>query len=145
MKLQIFKEFQTRVPRQRLLKTFERVADGEGAKASPGQVNLILSSDARLKRLNREFRSINRSTDVLSFGFDEPLNAESVMGEIYISVERAEAQARQYGVSTGTELVRLFCHGFLHLLGYDHQQDQDARKMRQREERYLAIDYGGRS
>jgi len=59
MKLQIFKESQIRVPRQRLLKTFERVADGEGANASPGQVNLIISSDARLKRLNREFRSIN--------------------------------------------------------------------------------------
>jgi len=87
---------------------------------------IVFVSDAAIKKLNRQFRGQNYSTDVLSF----PTKAESFesenqssLGEIVISAERAAAQAKENGLTLNNELQQLILHGLLHLCGYDHETD----------------------
>lgn len=97
-------------------------------------VNIIFSDDVCLKSLNVRFRGRSRPTDVLSFPGDKDLG---ILGEIYVSVETARRQAADYGVTLSAEMLRLVCHGVLHLCGYDHHIGSDAAMMRRMEERYL--------
>jgi probable rRNA maturation factor len=78
-------------------------------------------SDKRIRELNRQFRGIDRPTDVLSFPTDGP--DESNLGDIAISVETAAAQAKENGLSFEDEIAQLILHGLLHLSGYDHETD----------------------
>ncbi len=91
-----------------------------------------------IHEINREYRSIDRPTDVISFAFlddvegEIKINSEDVMillGEIIISNEQAEKQAKEYGHSLHRELCFLFVHGLLHLLGYDHQTEEQEKEM----------------
>lgn len=91
-----------------------------------------------IHEINREYRSIDRPTDVISFAFlddvegEIKINSEDVMillGEIIISNEQAEIQAKEYGHSLHRELCFLFVHGLLHLLGYDHQTQEQEKEM----------------
>ena len=86
-----------------------------------GAVDVILTSDAELKRLNRTFRGKNKATDILSF----PASAESdgVAGDLAVSLETAARQAAAHGHSLGDELRILLLHGLLHLDGEDHESD----------------------
>ena len=105
------------------------------------EVSIILTNDKFIHELNRDYRGIDRPTDVLSFAFresDEPSikfdddsNADDVdiLGEIIISVERAKKQAEEYGHSLQREIVFLTVHGMLHLLGYDHIEEEDRLEM----------------
>ena len=81
--------------------------------------DVLLTGDADLRRLNREFRGKDYATDVLSF----PAAAGPALGDLAISVARARAQARQYGHSTEQEVRILMLHGLLHLLGMNHETD----------------------
>ena len=116
-----------------------------------GSVDVILTGDAEVRRLNRTFRGRDRATDVLSFSFvdgdrrdggdhqdgGDEANAEGKFlaeqdmpaGEVYISVERAAAQGEELGVPRDEELARLLVHGLLHLAGYDHQTEADLQTM----------------
>ena len=83
-------------------------------------------SDRRMRELNRSFRGLNKTTDVLSFpaGANEfPSTDEENLGDIAISVQRAELQARESGLSFDDEIAQLILHGLLHLCGYDHETD----------------------
>jgi probable rRNA maturation factor len=100
------------------------------------KISLILCSNNLIQKLNRKFRKKNRPTDVLSFNY----NDKFLLGEIYISLERAHQQARDYGHSHADEIVRLFVHGVFHLLGYDHETPADRRKMELKESKYCRID-----
>ncbi len=105
-----------------------------------GWVEVILAGDGLLRRLNKEFAGKNETTDVLSFPFNESVSPEkglNYIGEIYISLEQAKRQAKEYGVTLQEELLRLVTHGTLHLLGYDHQKKDEAKLMRKKEEKYL--------
>ncbi len=97
------------------------------------QTHVIMCSDAAIKKLNRQFRDKDKATDVLSFNYDEP----DLLGEIYISLERARSQAKEYHVSFEAEIKRLFVHGMFHLLGYDHKKPSDAKKMQAKERPYF--------
>lgn len=97
------------------------------------QTNLVCCSDYRIRKLNRSYRAIDRVTDVLSFSF----NDEDMLGEIYISLERAAVQARRFGLTFNEEVERLFVHGLLHLTGYDHIKSTDRTSMEARERWYL--------
>lgn len=95
----------------------------------PAEVALLLTSDSHIQELNRLYRGLDSPTDVLSFPQEEePLLAPAdqdlplLLGDIVISYQRASDQARQYQHSLQRELVFLFCHGLLHLLGYDHER-----------------------
>ena len=91
----------------------------------------LLTGDAELRRLNREFRSVDEPTDVLSFPSASPAGE---LGDIAISVERARDQARAYGHELGAEVQILLLHGVLHLLGHDHETDRG--RMRRLETRW---------
>lgn len=80
---------------------------------------VVLVSDKKIKELNRKFRNKNYPTDVLSFSYDDP----NFLGEVVISLETAQKQAKENGLSFETEVKQLVLHGVLHLCGYDHETD----------------------
>ena len=102
---------------------------GEGRV--PGTIDVRLTGDAELRALNRQWRGIDRATDVLSFAYDD--RARRVSGDLVISLDRMRAQARRYRVTAGRELARLIVHGALHLAGHDHHRAGERRIMRGRE------------
>ena len=111
---------------------------GRTLRAS-GEVSVVLAGDGLLRRLNREYRGRDRPTDVLSF--PGPGDGEG-LGDVVISVETAERNARRFGRSLAAELDVLALHGFLHVLGHDHETDDGT--MDRLEER-LRRDLGGRA
>lgn len=111
------------------------------------EVSVVLVDDAYIRDLNRQYRRKDAPTDVLSFAMRESLPEEeaiegeheagNLLGDIVISIERAEEQARDYGHSFEREVGYLSVHGVLHLLGYDHEKEEDRKAMRQKEEEIL--------
>ena len=97
------------------------------------EVSVTFTDDEGIRRLNRNFRKIDSATDVLSFplfdydGSEEPAvdELENMLGDIVISLERAEAQAKEFGHSFEREVAFLCVHSMLHLLGYDHVNSED--------------------
>ena len=118
----------------------------------PCEVDVLLTDDEAIHRINREMRQVDRSTDVLSFPeFDlhpgqlpteedaDPGTGLVPLGDMVISMEHVAAQAKEYGHSTRRELAYLVVHSVLHLLGYDHLDEGPQKKqMRAREEAILA-------
>lgn len=139
MRLHTFREAKTRVPMKKINALFEMITSDEAGKNWRTDVNLIFTTDGHIRRLNSRFRKKDKSTDVLSFTIDEPEEPGGTFGEIYISVPTARRQADRYGHSLTHEYLRLFCHGLLHLFGYDHMKEAEAREMTRREERYLGL------
>jgi len=137
MRLSIFKETRARLPIKRLEKLFRKLSEEEKKPGWEGQVNLIFAGDEELKELNRKFRKIGRPTDVLAFTIDHPVSRESILGEVYVSVPTASRQAADAGAALDEELVRLSCHGFLHLFGYDHARKRDTEQMKALEDYYV--------
>lgn len=87
-------------------------------------LSIVLVNDRRMRRLNRAYRGLARTTDVLSFSVDIPLPRGKVspfLGEIVISAPKAETQSRDQGIGLDDELSNLMIHGICHLLGYDHE------------------------
>ena len=97
-------------------------------------VSLIICGPITIRRINREYRDIDRVTDVISFALldnEEMVEYEDEveLGDIFINRDRVFSQAHDYGHSTKREFVFLFVHGLLHLLGYDHMTEEDEKKM----------------
>lgn len=107
-------------------------------------MSIILTEPSEIKRLNKEFRNIDKETDVLSFPMFEKNEVENlekyigdipeVLGDIVISISRVEEQAKQYGHSFERELAYMVVHGFYHIMGEDHIEEDDKIKMREKEE-----------
>ena len=91
------------------------------------EISLVLVDNARIRRLNREYRGEARITDVLSFNLGNPDGNQ--IAEIFISVEQARLQAKEMGHSLKQELSILFIHGLLHILGYNDRVKEDKIKM----------------
>jgi probable rRNA maturation factor len=100
-----------------------------------GSVSLLFTNDEAIHTLNREFRQVDKPTDVLSFPSDEP----GFLGDIAISVPCAIRQAAEYGHSIEREIAFLTVHAMLHLLGYDHIEPIGEEAMRSRQREILAI------
>jgi len=101
----------------------------------------FLKSD-KIQKLNNEYRGKDKSTDVLSFpmyeSMDEfPKEGELQLGDVVINKEQAQVQAEEYGHTFRREMVYLFVHSLLHLLGYDHEDKEDKKLMRKREEEIM--------
>src|SRR5574344_2628488 len=98
-------------------------------------VSVTIVSKEEIHRINREYRHIDRPTDVITFALEDekdmPLDSEfgRVLGDIYISIDKCHSQALEYGHSFLRELAFLSVHGFLHLQGYDHMEKQDEEVM----------------
>jgi probable rRNA maturation factor len=139
--LQLFDSVKSRIlPRNRLNSLTNLIYNREHLQKKQ-KSNLICCSDYTIRKLNREYRSKDKVTDVLSFAFNEA----DLLGEIYISIRRTEIQARRYNVTFDDEFLRLFIHGLLHLTGYDHILSQERILMEKREHFYLSqitIHYG---
>lgn len=106
-------------------------------------VSVILTTPAVIKNINREFRNIDRETDVLSFPMFEKgeihsITEEEALGDIVISIDRVKQQAEEYGHSFQRELAYMLVHGFYHLMGEDHINEDEKKRMRQKEENVLA-------
>lgn len=104
--------------RPRAVALFARKLEREVARGRA--FDCLITGDAELQRLNRDFRGKDYATDVLSFPAPTP---NSVLGDLAISLPRARAQARDFGHTTETEIRILMLHGVLHLLGLDHERD----------------------
>lgn len=107
------------------------------------EVSLVFVDDDYIQELNIKYRGVDSPTDVLSFAMLEGESfpgeeEEVILGDVIISLETAECQAREFGHSFQREVAYLTLHGVLHLLGYDHQEEVDRRRMREREEEILA-------
>ena len=100
-----------------------------------GSVSLLFTDDEAIHTLNREFRQVDKPTDVLSFPSDEP----GFFGDIAISVPCAVRQAGEYGHSIEREIAFLTVHAMLHLFGYDHIEPADEEVMRHRQREILVI------
>jgi len=106
-------------------------------RAPGGELSLALVGDRKMRRLNRDYRGIDDTTDVLSFSYLDDPHSGGVLGEIYISPAVAERQAAEAGCPPAEEITRLALHGLLHVLGWVHDTARDRRRMIGRQERYL--------
>ena len=107
---------------------------GELYGAENSELSVTLTNDEHVHELNKKFRGVDKPTDVLSFAFRES-------GDIIISLERAKIQAENFGHSYLREVIFLTVHGLLHLLGYDHIDDNDRIEM-EREQDYIMSQLG---
>jgi probable rRNA maturation factor len=105
------------------------------------ELSVLITDDEEIRTLNRQYRSVDRATDVLSFSQVEGESAVSeynVLGDVVISWDRAVIQGQEYGHGSGAELERLLVHGILHLFGYNHEGDaESADRMMELENMYL--------
>lgn len=120
------------------------------------QVNVLLTDNAGIRAYNKEYRHIDRETDVLSFpnmtfsgpsvfeikeseeaDYFDPDSGELILGDIIISVDKVKEQAESYGHSQKREMAFLIAHSMLHLCGYDHMEAQEAAVMEEKQERIL--------
>ena len=98
------------------------------------ELSCIIVDDEKIHQINRDYRQIDRSTDVISFALEdnEQFYVEGMprsLGDIFISYDHAVSQAEEYGHSLKREMCFLFTHGLLHLLGYDHMQEDEEKEM----------------
>ena len=133
----------------------QAVLEGEGCPYE-AQVSIVLTDGRGIREMNREYRGIDRETDVLSFpnvDFEEegvfdidedreadcfdPETGELVLGDIMISVDRVYGQAQEYGHSVRREFAFLVAHSMLHLCGYDHMEEDERARMERRQDEIL--------
>ena len=110
-------------------------------------INVILTNPENIRKANKEYRNIDKETDVLSFPMFEKEEIEKmlkngnetldVLGDIIISIPRVEDQAKEYGHSFEREFSYMLIHGFYHLMGYDHINEEEKKEMREKEEGVL--------
>lgn len=127
MRLAVHKTVRCRLPMERLQSAAGAALRRHGKKLLFPELSLVIAGAAMMKRLNKTFRGKNALTDVLSFDY----------GEIIICYPLAKRQAREHGVSAAAEIVLLFVHGLLHILGFEHKSLRDRQKMARAEKQIL--------
>lgn len=111
----------------------------EGIDEKRTEISVTFVDGEEIRELNRDYRDTDKVTDVLSFPQFDDLNdipefGEICLGDVVICKERAEEQAEEFGHSFEREIIYLFTHSILHLLGYDHMEEEEKQEMRAREE-----------
>lgn len=139
MQYQINNEFGYSEDYDYLDSLIERVLTRE--KATDSVFSIIFVDNEKIHELNKQFRGVDRPTDVISFALEDAeeefLSTIRVLGDIYISIPKMQEQAKEYGHSEKRELAFLVVHGLLHLLGYDHQTEEEEKVMFQIQEEML--------
>ena len=112
-------------------------------------INVVLTNPENIRKANKEYRNIDKETDVLSFPMFEKEDieqmlkmgndTEDILGDIIISIQRVEEQAKEYGHSFEREFSYMLIHGFYHLMGYDHMTEDEKNEMRKKEENVLEL------
>ncbi len=120
------------LPYSKIEETARRVFKGE--KIRNAELSVVLTSDTFIRTINKQYLNHDFATDVISFTLeDKPV----LVGELYISVDTAELQAKDYGVSLRNELMRLTAHGTLHLCGYEDNSLEERKIMHNLEDCYI--------
>lgn len=145
----VYKEIEEKEEYQKIIKkVLENCFEEEKIIDSKLMITITLTNAENIKKINKEYRNIDKATDVLSFPMfekDELENKiknrlfehEDVLGDIIISIPKVEEQANEYGHSFERELSYMVVHGFYHLMGYDHIKEEDKKEMRPKEEKIL--------
>ena len=103
-------------------------------------MSIIIVDNEKIHEINKQYRNIDRPTDVISFALEEDETIDEpfkTLGDIYISIDKVYEQAKEYNHSVKRELFFLVTHGFLHLLGYDHMSKEDEEEMFTLQEKIL--------
>lgn len=140
------------LPKQAMMNKIEEAAkvclEMEQVDSNLAEISLTFVDMEEIQQLNREYRDTDSVTDVLSFpqfeSKDEfPETGEIIMGDVVICTEKAMLQAEEFGHSPEREIIYLFTHSLLHLMGYDHMEEDEKQIMRQKEEAVMnRIDLG---
>ncbi len=144
MKVEIYNETKEDIPYlETIKKVIEKALELEKVE---GECNIIFVDDTYIHKLNKEYRKIDRKTDVISFALEDEdrlvlPDGVRILGDIYISLDTAKEQAKEYGHSELREVSFLAVHGLYHLLGYDHRTKEEEEIMFQKQEEVLQI-YG---
>ncbi len=111
------------------------------------EINIILTIPEKIQEINKRYRNVDKPTDVLSFPMFEKEEVEiiqkngtsvpEILGDIIISIDQVKRQAEEYGHSIQRELAYMTVHGFYHIMGYDHVENEEKIKMRNKEEKVL--------
>ena len=131
-------------------KVLNKCFEEEGLLDSKLIITITFTTPEEIRKINKKYRKIDRATDVLSFPMfekeelDEKIKNkdflyEDVLGDIIISIEKVREQAEEYGHSFERELSYMLVHGFYHLMGYDHIEEEDKKIMRPKEEKILNV------
>ncbi len=144
--ISVEEEFKGLVDKDWARKIAQQVLEAEGV-SPPYEVSIIFTDSETVQRLNRDFRGVDEPTDVIAFymlpqkentpTFVLPPDGVTHLGEVIISYPQAAEQASEQGHSVNEELALLIIHGILHLLGYDHEQPEEEKRMRGREQELL--------
>lgn len=124
---------------EKLNQAASAIFEAEGVDMERAEISLTLVSLEEIRELNRDYRDVDRETDVLSFPQYEcveemPEEGELCLGDVVICLDKVKSQAEEFGHSFEREFVYLFVHSLLHLLGYDHMEDDEKTVMRAKEE-----------
>ncbi|AMA72360.1 MULTISPECIES: rRNA maturation RNase YbeY [Aneurinibacillus] len=150
IEIEFIQEYVPKVPENVLDLVSRALTEAARVEEVDGEVTVTFVGNERIHELNREYRGIDRPTDVLSFAMNETGEDEmeiflgedmeempNMLGDIIISVPKAKEQAEEYGHSFEREMGFLAVHGFLHLLGYDHETKEQEKEMFGRQEEIL--------
>lgn len=140
--VEIFNETEEQIENLDILKPLlEYARKVENLEDTELEFSVIIVDNERIHQINKEYRGIDRPTDVISFALEdsEDINIENyrILGDIYISIDKVREQAKEFGHSEKRELAFLTIHGFLHLLGYDHMEPEEEKIMFARQEEIL--------
>ncbi len=140
--VEIFNETNEEIKDLEILKPLlEYAKKKENLEDTELEFSVIIVDNKRIHEINKEYRGIDRPTDVISFALEdsEDVNIENyrILGDIYISIDKVKEQASEYGHSEKRELAFLTVHGFLHLLGYDHMKPEEEKIMFAKQEEIL--------
>ena len=129
-------------------KVFNTCFEEEGLQDSKLYITVTFTNPENIQSINKEYRDIDKPTDVLSFPMfqkeeldkkieEKDFQYQDILGDIVISIPKVEEQAKEYGHSFERELSYMLVHGFYHLMGYDHMEEEDKKEMRTKEENIL--------
>lgn len=129
-------------------KVLSKCFEEEKITTSKLNLTITLTTSKNIQKINKQYRKIDRATDVLSFPMfekeeleakieEEAYEHEDILGDIIISIEKVEEQAKEYEHSFERELSYMLVHGFYHLMGYDHIKEEDKKIMRAKEDKIL--------
>lgn len=140
--VEIFNETNEKIENLDILKPLlEYARKKENLEDTELEFSVIIVDNERIHEINKQYRGIDRPTDVISFALEDneeiSLDNYRILGDIYISIDKVKEQAREYGHSEKRELAFLTIHGFLHLLGYDHMKPEEEKIMFAKQEEIL--------
>ena len=129
-------------------KVFDKCFEEEGLQDSKLYITVTFTNPENIQKINQQYRNIDSPTDVLSFPMfqkeeldnkvqKKEFQYQDILGDIIISIPKVEEQAKEYGHSFERELSYMLVHGFYHLMGYDHMEEEDKKEMRTKEEKIL--------